>query len=139
MSRIRPEKPDPKSAASRILGVELLWSVLFFGVVVVLLGTNRCGGTDRFQVGEVAPHDVVARPDVEVPDPTLTQARREEARASIPDVYVHDRERASRLVDEFAAEARSRLDAPPEALARAIEAMGKIAERPVVGSKALLE
>jgi putative nucleotidyltransferase with HDIG domain len=107
--------------------------------MIGLLGTRACSDTERFQVGDLAAHDIVARAEVEVPDPGLTQARRSEARNAVPDVYVHDRLRSERLLAEFAAESRVRFpgaDASIEAASAALrEVMGGI----VVSSRTLLE
>jgi hypothetical protein len=107
--------------------------------MIALLGTRACSGTERFQVGDRPEHDVVARADVEVPDPELTQARRAEARASVPDVYVHDRQRAERLVAEFAAEARLRFPGDDPAIEAATAALREVMGGLVVSSRTLLE
>lgn len=129
----RPAEP------SRWFGSDALWSVFFAVVMIGLLGTRACSDTERFQVGDLAAHDIVARAEVEVPDPGLTQARRSEARNAVPDVYVHDRLRSERLLAEFAAESRVRFpgaDASIEAASAALrEVMGGI----VVSSRTLLE
>lgn len=135
-----PGRPAPRPAeASRWFGSDALWSVFLAAVMIALLGTRACSDTERFHVGDRAAHDIVARADVEVPDPGLTQARRFEARTAVPDVYVHDRQRSERLLAEFAAESRARFpgaEASAEAAAAALrEVMGGL----VVSSRTLLE
>jgi cyclic-di-AMP phosphodiesterase PgpH len=87
----------------RILGAHLAWSSAFVGVVVLLLAGQQCGTAyPRWAVGETAPYDVRAVEDVEVPDAVATAERRVAARAMIPDVFVHDAQKASALETAFA-------------------------------------
>ncbi|HEX6852585.1 MAG TPA: HDIG domain-containing protein [Candidatus Polarisedimenticolaceae bacterium] len=141
----RGRRPLPGSAAPRAadgprwFGSDALWSVFFAVVMIALLGTRACSDTERFQVGDRAAHDIVARADVEVPDPGLTQARRSEARAAVPDVYVHDRQRSDRLLAEFSAEARARFPGAQAAHEAGAAAMREVMGGIVVSNRTVLE
>jgi putative nucleotidyltransferase with HDIG domain len=88
-----------------ILGANLAWSIAFLGVVTLLLASQRCGSSyPRLVAGEVAPYDVRAIEDVDVPDEIATGERRVAARALVPDVYVHDTQKAAALEKAFTAE-----------------------------------
>jgi putative nucleotidyltransferase with HDIG domain len=88
-----------------VLGANVAWSVAFLGVVTLLLASQRCGSSyPRLTAGELAPYDVHAIEDVDVPDEIATGERRVAARALIPDVYVHDTQKALALEKAFTAE-----------------------------------
>jgi putative nucleotidyltransferase with HDIG domain len=88
-----------------VLGANLVWSAAFVGVVGLLLASQRCGTSyPRLAVGETAPYDVRAIEDVDVPDDMASEERRAAARASVPDVFVHDAQKASSLEKAFAQE-----------------------------------
>jgi hypothetical protein len=61
-----------------------------------------------------AAYDVRAVEDVEVPDPVATAERRVAARELVPDVYVHDAQKASALEKAF----NEQLNATPLRLSR---------------------
>jgi putative nucleotidyltransferase with HDIG domain len=88
-----------------VLGANLAWSVGFLGVVTVLLASQRCGSSyPHLAAGEPAPYDIRAIEDVDVPDEIATGERRAAARALVPDIYVHDTQKASTLEKAFAVE-----------------------------------
>ena len=88
-----------------VLGANLVWSVSFAGVVTLLLASQRCGTSyPRLAVGETAPYDIRAIEDVDVPDEIATRERRVAARALVPDVFVHDTQKAGTLEKAFAGE-----------------------------------
>jgi hypothetical protein len=88
-----------------ILGANLVWSFSFLGVVTLLLASQRCGTSyPGLADGETAPYDIRAVEDVDVPDEIATGERRVAARALVPDVFVHDTQKASTLEKAFAAE-----------------------------------
>lgn len=127
-------------SADRVLGADLLWSAVFCIVAIVLLGTETCRGLpERFVVGDVAPHDIVATSDLEVPDPVLTERKRAEERLAVPDVYVHDRGRADRLVAEFARELSSTVTLPRNRAEDVVGALRATVQRLIVGNKELIE
>ena len=100
--------PVPRGAA-QVSGAgprrNLAWSVGFLGIVTVLLASQRCGSScPRLAAGEPAPYDVRAIEDVDVPDEIATGERRAAARALVPDIYVHDTQKASTLEKAFAVE-----------------------------------
>ena len=87
----------------RVLGADLLWSGIFVGVVVLLIGSQSCErALPEFAVGEVARQDLRAPFDIDVVDEVLTDERRRDAAEAIPDVYVYDMERGVRLAEELA-------------------------------------
>jgi putative nucleotidyltransferase with HDIG domain len=91
-----------RAVADRILGADLVWSLLLVGVVVTILAGQRCGAPmERYVAGEVAPYDIRARYDFDVRDEILTAERRFEARDSVPELYVQDTERGIRLAREL--------------------------------------
>jgi putative nucleotidyltransferase with HDIG domain len=107
-----------RRGADRILGADVAWSVAFVVVVMLLVGTQRCGGGyDTFSVGQPAPQDIRATYDIDVIDEALTEERVREAAAAIPDVYVHDEGRRSRLAQEL----KTIFEAGRRALERATE------------------
>ncbi len=92
-----------RRGADRVLGADAGWSLGFVVVMVALLGSQRCGmDYGSLVVGEIAREEIRAKYDINLPDVEETEARRAEARRSIPDVYVLDRERGSRLTRELA-------------------------------------
>ena len=93
-----------------VLGANLVWSGAFLCVVILLLSSERCGTSyPRLALGEAAPYDIRAVEDVDVPDDIASGERRATARALIPDLYVHDTQKAQALEKAFAGE----LDAVP--------------------------
>jgi putative nucleotidyltransferase with HDIG domain len=88
-----------------VLGANVAWSIAFLGVVTALLFSQRCGSSyPRLTAGELAPYDIHAIEDVDVPDEIATGERRVAARALIPDVYVHDTQKALALEKAFTTE-----------------------------------
>jgi putative nucleotidyltransferase with HDIG domain len=88
-----------------LLGAHVVWSVAFAGVVVLLLASQRCGNSyPRLALGEPCPYDVRAVEAVDVPDDMASAERRAAARALIPDVFVHDTQKAATLEAAFAQE-----------------------------------
>jgi len=88
-----------------VLAANLVWSSGFVGVVLLLLASQRCGTSyPRLAVGETAPYDIRAIEDVDVPDDTASRERRAAARALIPDVFVHDTQKAVALEKAFTEE-----------------------------------
>jgi putative nucleotidyltransferase with HDIG domain len=86
----------------RILGSHLVWSSAFVGVVATLVASRQCGTAyPRLSVGDEAAYDVRAVEDVEVPDPVATAERRVAARELVPDVFVHDSQKAGALEKAF--------------------------------------
>jgi putative nucleotidyltransferase with HDIG domain len=84
------------------LGADAYWNVLFVCVTTLLLGSQRCGlGEARFSVGQIAPYDITLRTETEMEDRALTEEKRREAAAVVPEVYVHDAARGERLVKEL--------------------------------------
>ena len=154
--------------SDRVLAADLAWSISLVVVSVLLLAGQRCGmGHPHFQAGDLATVEVVAPFDLDVIDQELTEQRRAEARAAVPDVYVFDTEREARLSEALASriqagrEARRRGEQPqieelPErirdlavsalhdfAWSEEIEqalaaAAARALRRPVVGNRALL-
>jgi putative nucleotidyltransferase with HDIG domain len=157
-----------REIVDRVLGADLAWSVSLVVVSVLLLAGQRCGmGLPHFQAGDVATVEVVAPFDLDVVDRELTEQRRAQARAGVPDVYVFDTDREARLSEALASrirsgrEARRRGDSPqveelPERIRElAVAALNDLAwsedveqalaaavsralHRPVVGNRALL-
>ena len=93
-----------------VLGANIVWSTAFVGVVALLLASQRCATAyPHLALGETAPYDVRAVEDVDVPDDMASNEHRAAARALIPDVYVHDTQKAAALEKAFSEE----LDAGP--------------------------
>ncbi len=91
-----------RHSTDRVLASDGFWSALFVVVVTALLLTSPRGvGRSRFAVGEIAPFDIVARSEVEVVDPVLTEERRKAARDAVPDVFVFDAERGERVARQI--------------------------------------
>ncbi len=98
----------------RLLGAHLVWSAAFVGVVVLLLSSQYCGHAyPRLVVGEAQRRDIVALEDVDVPDDMATAERRAAARALIPEVYVHDAQKAAVLEKTFIADLDAAHSLPP--------------------------
>jgi putative nucleotidyltransferase with HDIG domain len=92
-----------RSARDRVMGAHFAWSAAFVGVLVLLLGTERCAPDyESLAVGRIAPRDVKALFDTDLVDETLTDERRRQARDRVLDVYVHDRDRGIRLANRLA-------------------------------------
>ena len=126
-------------AADRIFAADLVWSTATAGVIVLLLAGERCaGGLPRLTAGVPAPYDVRAIEDVEVPDEAATAARRTAARAAVPNVYVHDTQKAGALERAFAQELDGQLDLPPAERQLAIGWLREAMSGLVVGNKPLL-
>ena len=94
-SRVRAQV---RQASDSILGADVGWSLALVLLSLLMLGNQRCAARiEPMALGEIAPHDIVAPEDLLVVDATLTAERREEQRLAVPDVYVHDTERAQAL------------------------------------------
>jgi putative nucleotidyltransferase with HDIG domain len=88
-----------RQAADWVLAADVFWSVTLVVVVMLLLGTQRCGApVEAFRAGEVAPYDIEARYEFEMAHERLTEERREEARQSVSDVYQYDADHGLRLL-----------------------------------------
>jgi cyclic-di-AMP phosphodiesterase PgpH len=99
LTRLRAEV---RAKLEFVLGANLVWSTAFVGVVALLLASQRCATSyPRMALGESAPYDVRAIEDVDVPDEVATSERRVAARALIPDVFVHDTQKAATLEKAF--------------------------------------
>jgi len=97
-----------------VLSANLAWSAAFVAVVTLLLAGQRCGTSyPRLAVGEAAPYDIRAVEDVDVPDDVASRERRASARAMIPDVYVHDAQKAAALEAAFGQELDATQPLPP--------------------------
>lgn len=96
-----------------VLAANLVWSGAFVGVVALLFASQRCGTAyPRMTAGEVAPYDVRAVEDVDVPDDMAIGERRAAARALIPDVYTHDSQKAAALEKAFTEELQAKYTLP---------------------------
>jgi putative nucleotidyltransferase with HDIG domain len=92
-----------RRGADRVLSADAIWSPLFVLVVLLTVGSQRCGTPyDQFALGEVAPHDIKAARAIDIEDEALTTERRQQARDRVPEYYVHDRERGARLARDLA-------------------------------------
>jgi putative nucleotidyltransferase with HDIG domain len=122
-----------RRGADRFLGADPLWSMAFVLVTMVLLGSQRCGVSyPRYVVGDVAAEDIRVKYDIDLPDDAETLARQGEARETVPDVYVHDRERVRRLTASLALlfeEGRALRTAVPGDPAVAPDILAPLAER----------
>ncbi len=88
-----------------VLAANAVWSTAFGGVALLLLASQRCGASyPRLAAGEEAPYDVRAIEDVDVPDDMATNERRLAARNLVPDLYVHDSQKAAALEKAFTEE-----------------------------------
>lgn len=93
-----------RRGADRVLAADVAWSGAFVLVMLALLGSQRCGGSQgTFVAGDVAPADVIATRDAQVVDQALTEDQRQEARAAVSEVYVYDSARAGKLSREISA------------------------------------
>lgn len=134
-----------RQVRDRVLGFDALWSGVFVVVVSLLLGTARGGsgsGAAPYRLGQPAPTDIAAPGEIVEPDQAATEKRRLEARRAVPDVYVHDAERAARLARELEEKVAllhaSRRDG--DRLARRVsEAFEAALAAPVVANKAVVE
>jgi len=110
----RPKRPSRKlslvsrirgtmrRAIDRVLGLDLAWSATFIVVVLLVLGSQRCGGDyGLFAVGELATEDIKASYDFDVVDEELTAERRNEAVMNQPPVYVHDSDKRSAMAERL--------------------------------------
>jgi putative nucleotidyltransferase with HDIG domain len=116
LRKARPKRPSRKlSFASRVrgtlrrgidkvLGLDLAWSATFIIVVLLILGSQRCGGDyGQYAVGETATEDIEASYEFEVIDEKLTAERRGEAASNQPKVYVHDGNKRVRMAEKLSA------------------------------------
>lgn len=127
-------------SGDRLFGLDLFWSAVLVVTAGVVIGSAQCGPERaRFALGQTLAADVVASRDVEVPDPSATEARRREARASIPDLYVHDTERVARRAAELEAELRARDGVGEVSASRVASAFEGALASPVIANKRLLE
>jgi len=122
-----------RARIDRVLGADLGWSILFAGVVVLLLGGGRWSGApEPTRVGQVADRDLRARQSFEYPDESRTEELRQQARQSVLDVYAYDPGRAALLADKLSdlfAEGRELAERHPPgdpAIARALD--GRVGE-----------
>ena len=93
-----------RRATDRILGADVGWSLAFVLVSLVLLGSQSCGGElDALRPGEIAARDILAPEEIHVVDRELTEERRAEARAGVPEVYIHDTTRGPALAADLSA------------------------------------
>jgi putative nucleotidyltransferase with HDIG domain len=128
-----------RRAAERLLGAHVLWSGLFVVVVVTILASQRCGrGYPRLTPGEPAPFDVRAIEDVEVPDEVATQQRKAEARAMVPDLYVHDTQKAAALEASFTHELAARTEIPDAERQLIVGWLREVLQGLVIANKPLL-
>ena len=96
-----------------VLAANVVWSAAFVGVVALLLASQRCGTSyPRLTAGEIAPYEVRAIADVDVPDDMATGERRAAARALIPDVFVHDTQKSATLETAFTDELAAKSTLP---------------------------
>ena len=96
-----------------VLAANLVWSAAFVVVVVGVFASQRCGmAYPRLVVGEIAPYEVRALADVDVPDDMAIVERRTAARALIPDVYIHDSQKAAKLERAFTEELTAKYTLP---------------------------
>jgi putative nucleotidyltransferase with HDIG domain len=108
----------------RVLAADLAWSVAFGAVLVILLASQSWGRNhDMPEVGQIATHDLRARQDFDHLDEALTLERRLEARAAVPDVYIHDVSRGVHLARQLA----QLFEQGREALARAERSEAEVA------------
>ncbi len=121
-----------RKASDRVLDADALWSVAFVLVTLLLLGNQRCGlSYEGLAVGEPAPRDIKAGYDLELPDEELTEERRRQAIAEIPEVWVHDSARGARLARELSAlfqRGRQALEGGPSAAPALRELSGRIGQ-----------
>jgi len=125
--------------ADRVFAANLVWSTALAAVIVLLLAGERCaGGYPRLAVSAPAPYDVLAVEDVEVPDEAATAERRQAARAAVPNVYVHDTQKAQALERAFTQELDATIELPPAERQLAIGWLREAMAGLVVANKPLL-
>ena len=100
-------------AADSLLGADVGWSLALVLLALLLFGNQRCATEiEPMSLGEIARQDIVAPEDLLVIDAVLTEERREQERLAVPDVYVQDTERSSRMAADMSTlfqEGRTRL------------------------------
>ena len=93
-----------REAANRVLDADAAWSAAFVVVIMLLLGSQRCGQyLPQFVAGQQAPYEIHATYDIDVVDQELTDEQRRQARQGVPQVYTYDADRRLRLAREMAA------------------------------------
>jgi putative nucleotidyltransferase with HDIG domain len=123
----------------RLLGADLVWSTAFVGVVGLLLASQRCGPSyPRLAAGETAPYDVRAIEDVDVPDDLATSERRAAASALVPDVFVHDAQKAAALERAFVKELESKPSLPAAEQQLLVGWLREVMQGLVVANKPML-
>jgi putative nucleotidyltransferase with HDIG domain len=128
-----------RSAADRVLAADALWSAAFVGVTATMLASQRCaGGYPQLIAGVPAPFTVRAFEDVEVPDLVATTARSQEARATVPDVFVHDTQKAAALEKSFTADLAGVGPLPDAERQLAIGWLREVMQGLVIANKPLL-
>jgi cyclic-di-AMP phosphodiesterase PgpH len=126
--------------AERLLSSNPLWSGAFVVVVLAVLASQRCGGGyPNLVAGEAAPFDVAAVEDVEVPDDVATQQRRVQAREMVPDVYVHDTQKAAALEKAFTEELGQKFKLPDAESQLVVGWLREVMQGLVIANKSILE
>jgi len=104
-----------------------------------MLASQRCaGGYPQLIAGVPAPFTVRAFEDVEVPDLVATTARSQEARATVPDVFVHDTQKAAALEKSFTADLAGVGPLPDAERQLAIGWLREVMQGLVIANKPLL-
>ena len=90
-----------RHSLDRLLGTDPLWSLIGVTVIVGLLGAQRCDSNyATLPPGTQAPRTLRAETDVNILDVVRTEELRRTAREQVPQVYVHDRDRGTRLATQ---------------------------------------
>ena len=122
-----------------VLSAHLVWSSAFVGVLVLLLASQRCGTSyPRLAAGETAPYDVRALEDVDVPDDMASRERRAAARALIPDIFIHDTQKAASLEAAFGQELDATQPLPPAERQLLVGWLREVMQGLVIANKPML-
>ena len=89
-------------SATRILGADRWWSLAFVLVALLLFVDISPPPAAGLHAGDLAPGDLLAPRDLQLPDESQTEALRTEARATVPPVYLYDRIQGDRLAADLA-------------------------------------
>jgi len=104
--RLRPAVIRARAAFSRssrrILGADRWWSVAFVLVLLAMFADLSPPPGTGLRGGDPAPADLRAPRDLQLTDEAQTAARKREARAAVPEVYVYDRNQGDRLAADLA-------------------------------------